>query len=318
MFLTALVAPSRSDALPSVKVHRMGFLSGFSARGAASVRAFVVEALRDLGYRDGENMLLTERYADGKLERLPALARELIAERVSVVMTQTTPAALAAKAATSTVAIVIVTGGDAVGSGLVATLAKPGSNVTGLSFLGTELAVKQMEILKELAPSITRVGLLANPGIPPEITFFREMERAAPRLGAKVHFVRAGTSADYAVAFASIGQSGVEGLVVAPSVMNHEEWESVVRMAVARRIPTVYPFREFVEAGGLTSYGFNRREFFGLAARYVDKILKGAKPAELPVEQPTKFELAVNLKTAKALHIVIPPELMVRAEKVIE
>jgi putative ABC transport system substrate-binding protein len=315
----SLFAPLAGEAQQtSPRAFRVAFLSGYSAAGAAAVRSILVDALGDLGYREGENIVLVERYADGKLERLPVLARELVQLPVDVITTQTTPAALAAKQATSTIPIVNVTSGDAVGSGLVASLARPGGNVTGLSFLGTELAVKQMELLKKVAPAVKHVALFGNPGIRPELGFFREMERSGPELGVRVRFVAVKTSADYEAAFAAISQHHVDGLVVAPSIANHDDWPRIVTQAAGRRLPTLYPFREFTEAGGLMSYGFNRREFWGRAALYVDKILKGAKPADLPVEQPTKFELMINLKTAKALGLTIPQSILVRADEVIQ
>jgi putative ABC transport system substrate-binding protein len=300
------------------RAFRVGFLSGYSAAGARPVRSILADALRDLGYREGANLLFVERYADGRLERLPVLARELVQVQVDVITTQTTPAALAAKQATRTIPIVNVTSGDAVGSGLVASLARPGGNVTGLSFLGTELAVKQMELLKQVAPNSKHVALLGNPGIRPELGFFREMERAGPGLDIRVRFVEATTSGDYEAALATITQHHVDGLVVAPSIANHDDWREIVILAARRRLPTIYPFREFTEVGGLVSYGFNRREFWGRAAVYVDKILNGARPADLPVEQPTKFELVINMKTAKALGLTIPQSLVVRADEIIQ
>ena len=316
---TLLAAPLVSHAQQQGgTVYRIGFISGFSAAGAAPVRSILVDALRNLGYREGQNATFHERYADGKFDRLAALAAELVQLRVNVITTQTTPAALAAKRATSTIPIVNVTSGDAVGSGLVASLAHPGSNVTGLSFLGTELAVKQMELVKEVVPAAALLGLLANRGIRPEVNFFGRMERAAGNLGVRVMFVEARTSGDYPAAFAAITQAQVDALVVAPSILNHDEWHQVVHLAARSRLPVVYPYREFPDVGGLMSYGFNRREFFGRAAQYVDKILKGAAPADLPIEQPTRFELIINLKTAKALGLTIPPSLLQRADQVIE
>jgi putative ABC transport system substrate-binding protein len=296
----------------------MGFLSSASATGAAPVRAILMDALHNLGYREGQNIVVHDRYANGKIERLPALATELIQLRVDVIATQTTPAALATKRATSTIPIVTVTGGDAVGSGLVASLARPGGNVTGLSFLGTELAVKQMEILKQIVPAAVRLALIANPGVPPEVIFFREMERAAPGLGVHVRFVEAKTSDDYRAAFATITRNRVDGLVVAASLQTHDHWEQIMDLAARNRLPAIYAFRRFTEAGGLLSYGINPPEFFGRAAVYVDRILKGGKPQDLPLEQPTKFELVVNLKTANALGLTIPQPVLIRADEVIQ
>ena len=175
-----------------------------------------------------------------------------------------------------------------------------------------------METLKQAVPAMVHVGLLGTPGTPPELNFFREMERGAPQLGLRVRFVEARTSADYRAAFIAIAQHRLDGLVVASSVSNHDHWKRVVDLAAVGRLPVIYPYRDFTEAGGLMSYGVNRREFFGRAAAYVDKILKGAKPAGPPIEQPTKFELVVNLQTARALGLTIPPALLLRADHVIE
>ena len=313
-----LIAPLSAETQQAGRVYRIGFLSTASATGAAQIRAILVDALRDLGYHEGQNIVVHERYADGKTGQLPALANELVQLHVDVITTQTTPAALAAKRATSTIPIVSVTSGDAVGSGLVASLARPGGNVTGLSFLGTELAVKQMEILKEIAPAAVRLALVANPDVPPEVNFFRAMERAAPGLGVGVRFVEARTSADYRAAFSTITQNRVEGLVVAASMLTHDNWGQLIDLAARSRLPAIYAFRKFTESGGLLSYGINPPNFFGRAALYVDKILKGAKPGELPIEQPTQFELVINLKTAKGLGLTIPPSVLIRADEVIQ
>jgi putative ABC transport system substrate-binding protein len=307
-----------AEAQQGGRVHGVGFLSTASAAGAAPVRTILLEALHKLGYHEGQNIVVHERYANGQVERLPGLANELVQLQVDVIATQTTPAALAAKRVTSTIPIVSVTGGDAVGSGLVRSLARPGGNVTGLSFLGTELAVKQMEILKQIAPTAARLGFIANPGVPPEVNFFREMERAGPDLGVHVRFVEVRTSADYRAAFGAITHDHLDGLVVAASIMTHDRWRDLVDLATRSRRPAIYAFRQFAEAGGLVSYGINPGEFFGRAALYIDRILRGAKPADLPVEQPTTFELVVNLKTAKALGLVIPSSVLARADAIIE
>lgn len=312
-----LLGPGLAQAQPAGGVARIGFLSGASAEGAAFVLEIVVDALRQLGYRQGENWRLLARYADWKLERLPQLARELVAERVDVIATQTTPAALAAKRATSTIPIVNVTSGDAVGSGLVASLARPGGNVTGLSFLGTELAVKQMELLKRVVPAATRIGFLANRGVLPEMNFLHAMQQAGVAHGLSVQLIHAGSALDYPAAFAEIARQRVSGIVVAASISNHAGWREVVERAARDAVPAVHPFREFAEAGGLLAYGFNRRVFYGRAALYIDKILQGAKPGDLPLEQPTIFELIVNVAAARKLGLALPADLLLRAEKVI-
>jgi putative ABC transport system substrate-binding protein len=301
--LTATSAAAQADD----RVRRIGFLSGYSAAGAESIRRIFVDSLRELGYRDGKNVVFVDRYADGRMEKLPMLAQELVGAGVEVIATQTTPAGLAAKRAQPAVAVVTISSGDALASGLVRSLAHPGGNVTGLSFLGTELAVKQLELLRQIAPTVRHVGFLANPDIQPERGFFGEMQRASAGLDLRVSFIKAATSRDYDAAFAAVMQSRVDGLLIAASVVNHDEWPRIVRFAGEQRLPAVYPFREFADAGGLLSYGFSRRQFYGRAASYVDRILRGAKAGDLPLEQPATFELVINLKAAERLGLAPPP-----------
>jgi putative tryptophan/tyrosine transport system substrate-binding protein len=312
--LFQLAVPLSAEGQPGGHLYRVGLLAGGSVGATAFVRAAVLAGLEELGYREGQTIVVVERYADGKFERLPALASELVALRVDVILTSTTPATLAAQRATSTIPIVVVTSGDLLGAGVVSSLARPGSNVTGLSFLGTELAVKQMEILKQLAPTIRRFAFLANGAIQPEVLFFKAMEHSAPKLGVNVRFVDATAPSDYEVAFARMVREGVEGLVVAPNLINLENRTAIVELAGKARLPAVYQGREFPEAGGLISYGINRPQFFRRAAIYVDKIVKGVKPGDLPIEQPTQFELVINVKTAKTLGLSIPPSLRLQAE----
>ena len=316
--LGTLSLPRFVEAQLDGKVHRVGLLAGGSASATAFVRSAVVEGLHELGYREGQTVILVERYADGKFERLPQLAAELVQLKVDIILTSTTPAALAGKRATATIPIVVVTGGDLVGAGVVSSLARPGGNVTGLSFLGTELAVKQMDLLLQVAPFSRHLVFLGNRSIPPEILFFEAMERAAPELGISVRFIDANGLSDVEAAFARIARERVDGLIVAPNLIYLGSRREIVELAAKARLPAVYQSREFAEVGGLISYGINRPAFFRRAATYVDKILRGTKPADLPVEQPTKFELVINLKTAKALGLTIPPSVLGRADQVIE
>ena len=316
--LLLVAAPLSVAAQPSGKVHRVGLLAGGSAAATAFVRTAIVGGLDELGYREGQTVILVERYADGKFERLQELAAELVRLKVDVILTSTTPATLAAKGATPTIPIVVVTSGDLVRAGVVASLARPGGNVTGLSFLGTELAVKQMQLLKELAPAIRKLAFLGNSAIQPEVLFFKAMERAAPELGVSVKFADAKGPSDYEAAFARMARERVEGLVVAPNLTYLENRQTIVDLAAKARLPAVYQSREFSESGGLISYGINRPAFFRRAAIYVDKILKGAKPTDLPIEQPAQFELMINMKTAKALGFSIPSSLRLRADQVVE
>jgi putative ABC transport system substrate-binding protein len=311
-------APLSLDAQPSATIHRIGLLAGGSAAATAFVRAAIVGGLDELGYREGQTVVLVERYADGKFERLQELAAELVRLKVDVILTSTTPATLAAKGATPTIPIVVVTSGDLVGAGVITSLARPGGNVTGLSFLGTELAVKQMELLKEVAPALRRLVFLGNRAIQPEGLFFKAMEHAAPTLGVSVKFIDAKGPSDYDAAFAGMAREHVEGFVVAPNLIYLETRQTIVDLAARARLPAVYQSREFAESGGLISYGIDRPAFFRRAATYVDKILKGVKPLDLPIEQPTKFELVVNMKTAKALGLSISRALRLRADQVIE
>jgi putative ABC transport system substrate-binding protein len=313
-----VAAPLAAEAQPDGRAHRVGLLAGGSAAATASVRAAVVTGLEELGYREGRTVVLVERYAEGKFERLPGLAAELIGSEVEVILTSTTPATLAARRATSTIPIVVVTSGDLVGSGVVASLARPGGNVTGLSFLGTELAVKQMELLKQVAPAVRSLGLLANRAIRPEVLFFEAMERGAPELGVKVRFVDVRGPSDYEAAFATMQRERVGGLVVAPNLINVENRKAIVALAARTRLPAVYQSREFPESGGLISYGIDRPAFFRRAAIYVDRIVRGVKAGDLPIEQPTQFELVINMKTARALGLPISPSLRLRADHVIE
>jgi putative ABC transport system substrate-binding protein len=284
----------------------------------ATTRDAVVAGLGDLGYREGENVLLEERYANGRFDRLPVLAAELVGKPVDVILTQTTAAAQAAKRATATIPIVVVTSGDLVGIGVVQSLARPGGNVTGLSFLGTELAVKQLELLREVAPGTTRVAFLASRAFPPEVVFFREMERGAPHLGLSTRFVETTTAPDYPALFAEMVREGANAVVVAPGQANFASWRQIIALAARHRLPTMYPGREFTEAGGLVSYFINRSEFYRRAAYFVDRILKGAKPSDLPIEQPTTFELVINVRTARGLGLVVPASLLARTDRVIQ
>jgi putative ABC transport system substrate-binding protein len=316
--LLLVAASLPTPAQPGARSYRVGLLAGGSATATAFVRSAVVAGLDELGYREGQTMILIERYADGRFERLARLADELVLLKPDVILTSTTPAALAAKRSTSTIPIVVVTSGDLIGAGVVPSLARPGANVTGLSFLGTELAVKQMEIVKEVAPAIRSLAFLGNKAIQPEVLFFTEMERAAPELGVTVRFVDAKGADDYEAAFAMMARERVEGLVVAPNLIYLKDRQTIVERASKARLLAVYQSREFAEAGGLISYGINRPLFFRRAALYVDKILKGATPAELPIEQPTQFELVINAKAVRALGFPIPASLRLRADHVLQ
>ena len=272
-------------------------------------------------YVDGRSVVIEYRDAEGKYDRLPARAAELVALKVDVIVAADTPAALAAKQATRTLPIVFIGAGDPVTIGLVTSLARPGGNVTGLSLLAPELVGKRLELLKQAVPGVGRVAALWQPGFVGERTekdMLKEVEVAARALGVRLQFVEARGPADFDRAFSDMTRARADALTVLGSAMFANERRRVVDLAAKNRLPGVYGFREYVDAGGLMAYGPNVADLFQRAATYADKILKGAKPGDLPVEQPTKFELVLNLKTAKALGLTIPQSVLVRADQVIE
>jgi putative ABC transport system substrate-binding protein len=315
-----LAAPLAGEAQQAAKIARIGYLATSLAVSPVPVEAFR-QGLRDLGYLEGRNVVIEYRDAEGKVERFPALAAELVGLRVDVIVAPGTPAALAAKQATRTLPIVFPVAVDPVQSGLVTSLARPGGNVTGLSALIPELVGKCLEQLKQAVPGVSRVAVLWQPGGIDERTEKDRMKRAevaGRALGVRLQFVEARDPADIDRAFSDMTRARAGALTVLTSVMFVNERRRLVDLAAKKRLPAVYAQREFVDAGGLMAYGPNVADLFRRAATYVDKILKGAKPADLPVEQPTKFELVINLKTAKALGLTIPPSLLGRADEVIQ
>ena len=316
-----LLAPFAAQAQQQTKVARIGFLSLNLAPNSHLHEAFR-QGLRDLGYIPGFNIMIEIRDAEGKYERLPALAAELVALKVDVIVTGGgTPPALAAKQATETIPIVFSSAPDPVTDKLVTSLARPGGNVTGSSNLNPELVGKCLEQLKQAVPGTSRVAVLWQPGFMDERTekdMLKAAEVAARALGVRLQVVEARGPADIDRAFSDITKPRAGALTVLPSAMLFTERRRLVTLAAKNRLPAVYPQREFVDAGGLMSYGPNLADLFRRAATYVDKILKGAKPADLPVEQPTKFELVINLKTAKALGLTIPQPVLGRADEVIQ
>jgi putative ABC transport system substrate-binding protein len=315
-----LAAPLAAEAQPAGKVTRIGWL-GNSPSALPHLREAFLQGLRDLGYVEGRNVVIEYRYAQGKPERFPALAAELVALKVDVIVVSNTPPALAAKQATRTLPIVFAFAPDPVTEGLVTSLARPGGNVTGLSTLAPELGGKRLELLTQAVPGVTRVAVLWQPGGVPERTekdILTSAEVAGRALGLRLQFVEARGSADVDRAFSDMTRARAGALTVLGSPMFTSERSRLVDLAAKHRLPAVYGRREYVDAGGLMSYAPNLADLFRRAATYVDKILKGAKPGDLPVEQPTKFELVINLKTAKALGLTIPPSLLARADEVIQ
>jgi len=316
-----LTAPRAAEAQQATTVARVGWLGANRAAIPHLHEAFR-QGLRDLGYVEGRNLAIEYRDAEGKLERLPARAAELVALKVDVIVAPTTPAALAAKEATRTLPIVFAGAADPVTSGLVTSLARPGGNVTGLSLLAPELVGKCLEQLKQAVPGISRVAVLWQPGVMVEDTekdMLKAAEVAARALRVRLQFVEARGPEDFDRAFSDMTRARAGALTVFSMTMFVLERRRLVDLAAKNRLPAVYVgLREFVDAGGLMAYGPNLADLYRRAATYVDKILKGAKPADLPVEQPTKFELAINLKTAKALGITIPQSLLRQADQVME
>ena len=313
--LVLLSAPQAAEAQPA-KIARIGVLSGGSAEPSPLLDVFR-QALRDLGRRE-DSILIEYRFAEARPERLPGLAAELVRLDVDVIVTINTPASQAAKAATKTIPIVFTWVVDPLS--LVTSLARPGGNVTGLTTLSGDLSPKRLELLKDTLPGLSRVAVLWNAGNPTATRFFKDMEDAAPRLGIRLQplGVRGAGREEIQNAIAAAVRAGAGALFVIEETMLLANRTLILDEAAKRRIPTASTNKEFVQAGGLASYGVNLPDMFRQTARYVDKILRGSKPADLPVEQPTKFELSVNLKTAKALGLTIPPSVLLRADEVIQ
>ena len=315
-----LTASFAAEAQQAAKIARIGYLGRDIAPARHLPEAFL-QGLTDLGYVEGRNVVIEYRDAEGKSERLPALAAELVALKVDVIVAASIQPALAAKQATRTLPIVFASVGDPVSSGLVTSLARPGGNVTGLSFLAPELVGKHLELLKQAVPGVSRVAVLWQPGFlgeRMEKDLLSRAEAAAQALGVRTQFVEARAPADFDRAFSEMTRARAAALTVLSSSMFLGERRRLVDLAAKHRLPAEYPYREFVDAGGLMSYGANIADLYRRAATYVDKILKGAKPADLPVEQPTKFELVINLKAVKALGLTIPQSVLSRADEVIQ
>ena len=312
--------PVAANAQQAAKIARIGYL-GQNLTSNPQVREAFRQGLRDLGYVEGRNLVIEYRDAEGKFDRLPALAAELVALKVDVIVALNTVQALAAKQATRTIPIVFAGVADPVRAGLVTSLARPGGNVTGLSIFNPELVSKRLELLTQAVPGLSRVAALWAQGTyveRMEKDMLKEAEVAAQALGLRLQFVEARGPEDFDGAFADMTSAGVGALTMLPSLMLFDERRRLVDLAAKNRLPAVYSARQFVDAGGLMAYGVNGPDLARRAATYVDKILKGAKPADLPVEQPTKFELVINLKTAKALGLEVPPLLIAQADELIE
>jgi putative ABC transport system substrate-binding protein len=317
-----LVAPLAAGAQEANRIVRIGYLAFDLAAANPLTREGFFDGLRDVGYVEGRNLLVEYRDAEGKTERFPALAAELVARKPDVIVTGGgTLAALAAKQATPTLPIVFTAVGDPVAEGLVASLARPGGNITGLSVVSPELVSKSLELLKQSLPGVSRVALLFKPDAVPDRVAKDRLKAAhvtARTLGVRLQVVEARGPGDFDRAFSEMARARAGAVTVQATPVFDSARQRLVDLAAKNRLPAVYSYRPYVDAGGLMSYGPDLVDLFRRAATYVDKIFKGAKPADLPVEQPTKFELVINLKTAKALGLTIPPSLLARADQVIE
>jgi ABC-type uncharacterized transport system substrate-binding protein len=314
---TAAAWPLAARAQQAGKIRTIGYLSPGPGPPASLITA-LFEALSELGWIEGKNVAFERRYAENRLERLPEFAAELVRLNVDVIVAIGTLGPLAAKRATSTIPIVMTAAGDPLGSGLVASLARPGGNVTGMSLMVPDLGGKRLELLKELLPRLVRVAVLWNAANPYPAIVFKETQAAGLTLGVEVQSLEVRSPDDFDSAFETARRQRPDALISVEDPLTFSHRKRIADFALADRLPSLHGLREDAEAGGLISYGANLPDLFRRAAGYIDKILKGAKPADLPVQQPTKFELVINLKTAKALSLEIPPTLLARADEVIE
>jgi putative tryptophan/tyrosine transport system substrate-binding protein len=313
-----LAAPCAAVAQATGKVWRIGFLEA----GAPTANPQFIEAFRHglaaLGYVEGQNVVIVDRWADGQVDRFPALLSELVRLKMDVIVVGSTAGALAAKAAVSTIPVVFVGVQDPVGSGLVASLARPEGNLTGFSLAEEDgLLGKRLEIFREIMPAIRRLALIWNPASPTGAPRLKDARSAAAKFGVTLELFEARDAKDFDGIFAAIAKERIVALMVIADPLTVRNRQRIVALAASNRIPAMYPFLEFAQVGGLVAYGASVPELFRRAATYVDKVLKGAKPADLPVEQPTKFELVINLKTANALGVTVPQSLLLRADDVI-
>ena len=313
--LVVLAVPGPAVAQPAGQMPQVGFL-GASSSASANVEAFR-QGLRELGWAEGKNIVIEYRFAEGRFDRLPDLAADLVRLKVDVITAAPTPGAVAAKKATGTIPIVMVGVGDPVGLGLIATLARPGGNVTGLSFDAAMEIGKGLETIKETLPNARRVAVLSNPANPGQPAAMKNVKAAARSLGVELRFLEAQGPDEFDGVFATMAKERVEALLVVTDSTFYIERARLAALATKYRLPAVCGFRDYAEAGALMSYGPSVVAMYQRAAFFVDRILKGAQPASLPVEQPTKFELVINLKAAKALGLAIPQSLLARADEVI-
>jgi len=318
LVLGALLGSLPSEAQQPKKVPRIGFQSAASPAALSARTEAFRQGLRELGYVEGKNIVIEERYAEGKLDRLKDFAAEFVRLKVDVIVTAAPSSTRAAKEATSTIPIVMAFDNDPVANGLVASLARPGGNITGLSTLAPEISGKQLELLKEIVPRLSHVAVLGTATLPGYTTVKKEMELAAAAFKVQLQVLDVRGPKDIEIAFreARKGRAGAVLVLASPILESHRT--QIADLAAKNRLPAIYWAAEWVEAGGLMTYGASLTDLYRRAATYVDKILKGAKPADLPVEQPTKFEFVINLKAAKQIGLTIPPNVLARADRVIK
>ena len=314
--VAVVVVAAMTQAQQHAKVPKIGWLGARPASTGAQV--IIGQELRELGYVEGKNIAFEYRYADNKLDRLPVLADELVRLKVDVLLTPSTAEALAAKNATKTIPIVFLGGGDPVVDGLVDSLARPGGNITGVTNIAPVLVGKRLELLKDTIPKLSRVAVLWDPHGPSSVQQWKESQLPARELGLQLHSMEIRSANDFENAFKEAAKAGNAALAVTSSPFINSYQKRIADLATKNRLPAIYTRIDFVDSGGLMSYGPDQAELYRRAATYVDKILKGAKPADLPVEQPKKFELIINLKAAKQIGVTIPPNVLARADRVIK
>jgi putative ABC transport system substrate-binding protein len=309
---------SPAEAQQPAKVPRIGFLTSVTSSTISARFEAFRQGLRELGYVEGKNIFIEWRFAEGKSDRLPSLAAELVRLKVDVIVSAGPPPTRSAKQATATIPIVMAFDDDPVGNGFVASLARPGGNITGLSTLAPEISGKQLELLKEIAPKLSRVAVLGNATFPGSPQALREINLAADALGVQLQYLEVGAPKDIETAFQAASKERANAVLVVSAAVLISQRKQIVDLAIKSRLPAIYNRPEYVEDGGLVFYGVSYTDLYRRAATYVDKILKGAKPADLPVEQPMKFEFIINLKTAKQIGLTIPPNVLARADKVLK
>src|SRR5205809_2133093 len=314
--LLALRFPA--EAQQPTKIPRIGYLAAISLSTLAARTEAFRQGLRELGYVEGKNIVIEWRFAEGKADRLPALAAELVRLKVDIIITAGPQVTRPAKEATSTIPIVMAQDPDPIGNGFVASLARPGGNITGLATLAPELSGKQLELMKEIVPRLSRVAVLGTSTRPGNAQSLKETELAAGAFGVKLQYLDILGHKDIETAFRAASKGRANAVLVLTSAVAISQRTQITDLAVKNRLPAIYDGAEFVEDGGLMTYSASQNDLYRRAATYVDKILKGAKPGDLPVEQPTKFELVVNQKTAKVLDLTVPPSLLARADEVVE